>query len=271
MLSVKLYHQTYNQTTVCIPARNEAATIGAVVALIQSAGKYAPGLLYEIIVVDDRSTDDTAAIARRAGARVLSTVKECVEFGGPTGKGDALWTALRYCETELVTFVDGDITELHPRFLEKLNKPLQIHPNMHLVKGRFSRGYGHSMSGRVTMLTARPLLALLHPELHHISEPLGGVFAGRTDTLRGLWLENDYGVDVGILLDVAAMYGPDSILEVNIGDLRHRNRDIIDLVSTAEQVTRTILSRSYPEVAKLNSNSSRSTSSQLGCTAVHSN
>lgn len=265
-----LNRQTYNQTTVCIPARNEAATIAEVVALIRSAGERTPGLLGEIIVVDDRSTDETAATARRAGARVLSTVKECVEFGGPGGKGDALWTALRYCETELVTFVDGDITELHPRFLEKLNKPLRIHPNTHLVKGRFSRGYGRSMSGRVTMLTARPLLALLHPELHHVSEPLGGVFAGRTDTLRGLWLEHDYGVDVGILLDVAAMYGPGSILEVNIGDLHHRNRDIIDLVSTAEQVTRTIISRSHHKVAKLNSNSSCRTPSRLEYLSVRS-
>lgn len=200
--------------------------------------------LHEIIVVDDRSSDRTQALARRAGARVVSTVEECAEFGPPSGKGDALWTALRNCETEFVTFVDGDVTELHPRFLAQLNAPLRENENVHLVKGRFCRGQGRNVSGRVTMLTARPLLALLRPELQRVHEPLGGMFAGRTDTLGQLWLDCDYGVDVGILLDVAEVYGPGSICEVDLGSLRHRNRDLTSLSQTAEQVARAILTRS---------------------------
>ena len=251
--------RTLNQTTVCIPARNEAATIAEVVALVRIAGKRTPGLLREIIVVDDRSTDDTAAVARRAGARVLSTMEEFVEFGGPSGKGDAIWTALRHCETDLITFVDGDITEMRPGFLAQLNEPLRMLPDIHLVKGQFCRGHGPNVSGRVTMLTARPLLTLLRPELRHVNEPLGGVFAGRTGTLGGLWLERDYGVDVGILLDIATKHGPESILEATIGDLRHRSRDLVDLMATAEQVARTILSRSTHDVAEFYSADSRRT------------
>lgn len=227
----------------CVPAHNEESTITDVVRLVREAGRLSAVPLHEIIVVDDRSTDRTAMLASRAGARVLSTVEECAEFGAPAGKGDALWTALRHCKTEFVTFVDGDVTELHPRFLARLNIPLHADNSVHLVKGRFCRGQGRNVSGRVTMLTARPLLALLRPELQRLHEPLGGMFAGRTDTLGQLWLDCDYGVDVGILLDVAEAYGPDSVLEVDLGSLRHRNRDLSSLTHTAEQVARAILVR----------------------------
>lgn len=101
------------------------------------------------------------------------------QFGGPAGKGDALWTGLRHCNSELITFLDGDVSELHPRFLALLNEPLRRRSELHLLKGRFCRGYGQHISGRVTMLTARLLLALLYPDLAHVREPLGGLFAGR--------------------------------------------------------------------------------------------
>jgi len=228
------------QTTICIPAHNEMGTIAGVVALALRAQALRPDLVSEVVVVDDRSTDGTADVAARAGARVLSTHDECRGFGGPRGKGDAIWTALRRCNTELITFVDADITELDDRFVARLNEPLRKHSRVHLVKGKFHR------MGRVTTLTARPLLALLHPELADMSEPLSGVFAGRVDTLGALWLDCDYGVDVGILLDVVRRHGVDGVVEVDLGRLQHRNRDLASLSTTAEQVARAILVRSAP-------------------------
>jgi glucosyl-3-phosphoglycerate synthase len=232
------------QTTVCIPAHNEAATIADVVALVQRACVQHPGLVAEVIVVDDRSTDATAAIARQAGARVLSTVDECASFGGARGKGDAIWTALRRCTTEFITFVDADITELDDHFVARLTAPLLRSPATQLVKGRFCRAVDGEASGRVTMLTARPLLSLLHPQLRELHEPLSGIFAGRVDTLGALWLDCDYGVDIGILLDVVRQHGAQSVVEVDLGQLRHRNRDLNSLSITAEQVARAILARS---------------------------
>jgi glucosyl-3-phosphoglycerate synthase len=225
-------------TTICIPAHNEERTIVDVVALAQRARAMQPSLVAEIMVIDDRSTDRTARLARRAGARVISTHDECRSFGGARGKGDAIWTALRRCNTELITFVDADVTELDESFVARLNEPLRRYPHVHLVKGAFQR------MGRVTTLTAQPLLALLHPELKSMTEPLSGMFAGRIETLGSLWLDCDYGVDVGILLDVARQHGVHSVMEVELGRLTHRNRDLTSLASTAEQVARAILARS---------------------------
>jgi glucosyl-3-phosphoglycerate synthase len=226
------------QTTICIPAHNEAGTIAHVVTLARRAQAMQPHLVAEIVVIDDRSTDNTARRARRAGARVISTEDECRSFGGARGKGDAIWTALRRCDTELITFVDADVTHLDDQFVARLNEPLREHPHLHLVKGTFQR------MGRVTTLTARPLLALLHPDLRAMTEPLSGVFAGRVETLGALWLDCDYGVDVGILLDVARQHGVHSVMEVDLGRLTHRNRDLESLSLTAEQVARAILARS---------------------------
>jgi glucosyl-3-phosphoglycerate synthase len=233
-----------SHTTVCIPAHNEAATIAEVIALVHRASARNPGLVAEVVVVDDRSTDATATIAQRAGARVLSTVDECSGFGGARGKGDALWAALRRCTTELITFVDADITELDDNFITRLTAPLLRSPATQLVKGRFCRAVDGEASGRVTMLTARPLLSLLHPQLRALHEPLSGIFAGRVDTLGALWLDCDYGVDIGILLDVVRQHGAQSVVEVDLGQLRHRNRDLSSLSVTAEQVARAILARS---------------------------
>lgn len=232
--------------TVCIPAHNEAGTIGRVIDIVQAVRRAEPGLIDEIIVVDDRSTDATALVAQEHGARVVSTEVECRDFGGSCGKGDALWAALRRCESELVVFIDADLTELSTGRVRQLIDPLRDDSNIQLVKGTFRRTCttDGSGAGRVTMLTARPLLSLLHPELTSLQEPLSGLFAGRVETLGALWLDCDYGVDVGIMLDIAAMFGLGSIVEVDLGEIRHRKRDLAALSVTAEQVARAILARS---------------------------
>lgn len=61
---------------IVIPARNEAATIGAVLDLLKNAG------WHDVLVINDQSTDDTAAIARAGGAHVLSPVLPVGAWGG---------------------------------------------------------------------------------------------------------------------------------------------------------------------------------------------
>lgn len=231
--------------TVCIPARNEEATIGYVVRTIRRLLVDRLGYVDEVLVVDDRSTDDTAWLAQRAGARLVSSWDICRWPGGSRGKGDALWTSIHSCSSDLIGWVDADLQNLDPAALIGLFEPLRVDPNKHLVKGRFERfAHGRPQGpGRVTALTARPLMRLLYPDLTWVQEPLGGLFAGRVSTFRQLELESDYGVDVGILLDVASRHGVEAIAEVNLGVISHRNRDLGDLTHMAEQVARTILSR----------------------------
>ena len=89
--------------SVVLPARDEAATIGPIVATIRDeltggdgrAG--ATGLVDEIVVIDDGSCDRTAAVAREAGARVVAERDLLPEAGPGTGKGNAMWKSLAAC------------------------------------------------------------------------------------------------------------------------------------------------------------------------------
>ena len=228
----------------CIPAHNEAATIGGVVEYVRQFRENNPRLIDEILVVDDRSDDGTAAIAASAGARVVRTADYCLE--GSSGKGDAVWTSLQVCETDLIGWMDGDLVEFPDRLVPDLFAPLLDDDSVQLVKGAFTRiSTDGSMvvGGRVTSLTAKPLLGLLNPELASLTDPLSGVFAGWTRIIRECEIERDYGVDVGIVLDVSSRFGPWAIREVNLGHIVHRQQDIDRLSVMATMVARTIIDR----------------------------
>src|SRR3954468_1186211 len=76
--------------TLCLPAKDEAATVGAIVALVRRQLVKRVPLVDEILVVDDGSTDETAAVAA-AGARVERAADLLVEVGPGTGKGEVMW------------------------------------------------------------------------------------------------------------------------------------------------------------------------------------
>ncbi len=90
-----------------IPARNEAAAIGKVVALARE--RYPDA---QIIVVDDGSTDETAELARNAGAQV-------VRHPESLGNGAAVKAGARAATGEIIAFMDGD-GQHDPRMLEPL-------------------------------------------------------------------------------------------------------------------------------------------------------
>jgi glucosyl-3-phosphoglycerate synthase len=104
------------------------------------------------------------------------------------------------------------------------------------VKARFSR-----RAGRVTVLTARPLLQTYFPELVRFEQPLGGIIAVRKELLQRLHFENDYGVDVGLLIDAAALGA--RLIQVDIGHVEHDSHDLDFLGEMATQVARAILER----------------------------
>src|SRR6185295_9638924 len=60
------------RVSVCLPARDEEATVGHIVATVRRALVDGAGLVDEILVLDDGSTDATAEVARWAGATVLA-------------------------------------------------------------------------------------------------------------------------------------------------------------------------------------------------------
>jgi phosphoserine phosphatase len=77
--------------------------------------------------------------------------------------------------------------------------------------------------------------------LSHIEQPLGGILAARRSIFRNLRFETDYGVDVGLLLDVSASGIP--IRQVDIGNVQHDSQSLEVLGDMAKQVVRVILER----------------------------
>lgn len=231
--------------SVCVPALNEEATIGAVVEAVKGSG------CADEILVLNHSTDDTAGVAREAGATVVEVDGVLPEFGRAEGKGDVLWRSLAVAEGDLVVWVDADLSSLEPGHIAALARPF-VDPAICLVKGTCQRVFGgeRGEGGRVTELTARPLLRLLRPELARIRQPLAGEYAIRAQCARELSFETDYGVDVGLLIDVADRFGVESIEQVDLGAREHRNRPLADLHEQAVEVSRSILCRSgHPGLA----------------------
>jgi glucosyl-3-phosphoglycerate synthase len=230
------------RVSVCLPARNEASTVGTIVgavrrALVRSAG--GAGLVDEIVVVDDVSSDETGEIARRAGARVVRRPDD-------PGKGRAMRTALDVSTGDIVVFLDADVSNFDPRYITRLVGPLLLHGDVALVKGFYERPLAGrpSEGGRVTELVARPLIELLFPELGDVRQPLAGETAAPRRVLDTVSLEPDYGVELGLLVDVARKFGAGSIGQVDLGVRVHRNRPLPELRPQARDVVRAALARS---------------------------
>lgn len=208
--------------TVVIPALNEAARIADVVRYA-----LADPLTAEVAVIDDSSIDDTAQLAREAGARVVRSTM--------LGKGTSMRDGAQAAEHELVVYLDGDLHGLRPGIISDLLQPLRD-GEADFVKARFGRG-----GGRVTELTAKPMLKVFFPELSHVAQPLGGIIAARRTLLRTLAFEDGYGVDIGLLID--AHRAGARVVEVDIGSLAHDSQPLLDLAVMANEVARVIFLR----------------------------
>jgi glucosyl-3-phosphoglycerate synthase len=225
------------RVSVCIPARNEAATVAGVVGPVLDAADGPDPLVDEVILVDDGSVDGTGAIAHALGARV-------VRRDHRPGKGAAMAEALRVATGDIVVFVDADVRNFGLHFVRGLVEPLVADPSVVLVKGTYRRaGNGGTGGGRVTELLARPLLRRLAPELAFLRQPLAGEVAVRREALQGLVLEPGYGVEIGMLMDVARVYGAGAIAQVDLGERVHRNRPLEELAGEADEVLAAVLAR----------------------------
>jgi glucosyl-3-phosphoglycerate synthase len=230
--------------SVCIPAHDEAATIGDVVAKVRRFLGGRLCLVDEVLVLDDHSRDDTGKAAAHAGARVVDAAEVLADVAGGPGKGEALWRSLYASIGDIVIWCDADITDFGTRFVSGLLGPLITDPDVAFVKGCYERPRTGALGGgRTTELTARPALATLFPHLATIVQPLSGEFGGRRSLLEQLPFVRGYGVDIGLLIDVAEAVGADAIVQVDLGTRRHRHHDLDQLGPQALSVLQTVLDR----------------------------
>lgn len=240
------------ETTVSlvVPARNEAATVGDVVARVRAALMETVDLLDEIVVIDSDSTDDTYAVAADAGAVVHRAAEIRPDLGARPGKGEAMWKSLFVTRGELVVFMDADLVDWDTHFVPGLLGPLLTDPSVALVKGFYERpmlageSAGSLDGGRVTELVARPLIALRHPELAGLVQPLAGEWAVRRSLFSSLSVPTGYAVELAALVDTAATLGVDAIAQVGLGRRAHRHQDLFDLGAMATQILAAMQRRS---------------------------
>jgi glucosyl-3-phosphoglycerate synthase len=97
--------------------------------------------------------------------------------------------------------------------------------------------------GRVTELTARPLINALWPHLAGFVQPLSGEYAGRRELLESVPFVSGYGVEFGLLVDLAELAGVDALAQVDLGTRRHAHQSDAALGRMAGQILQTALAR----------------------------
>ncbi|MBK7883352.1 MAG: HAD-IB family phosphatase [Chitinophagaceae bacterium] len=209
--------------TVIIPALNEEHTIGNVVRL----AKNSPNVT-EVIVVDDKSMDNTIEEARKEGAIVITSTK--------LGKGSSMKDGVLYAGNPILVFLDADIITYPKNIVHLLTEPI-ISNKADFPKSCFSR-----QAGRVTELVAKPLLSILYSGFPSFWQPLSGMIAGKKNMFEKIQFEEGYGVDIGILIDMHQMGA--RIEEIGIGHIENKMQPLEQLGKMSREVAAVILKKS---------------------------
>lgn len=237
--------------SVCLPALNVADTVGPIVDAVRTRWMGAAGLVDELVVIDSRSADATAARAAEAGARVVQDADVLPEAGPGAGKGEALWKSLHATRGDVVLWLDSDVVGFDPAFVPGMLHPLFAEPGVGYVKALYRRRLGDGDDGgRVTEICARPLINLYYPELAVLAQPLSGEAAGRRSLLERVPFFGGYAVELGLLIDVLGAAGIGAIAQVDLGHRAHTNQSTAALGAMAFAITRAVRHRA--EGAPLN-------------------
>ena len=208
--------------SVIIPALNEEKTIRKV---IRQAKRNE--LVSEIIVVDDQSMDNTVVEAKKENVRIITSTQ--------LGKGFSMREGMMLAKNEILVFLDADIPNYTADIVEKLTQPL-VNDEADFVKSYFER-----QAGRVTEILVKPLLEFFFPYLLQFKQPLSGMIAGKKSFFEKVEFENDYGVDIGLLIDMHKVNA--RIKEVCIGEIENDMQPLQALGRMAKQVANAIFKR----------------------------
>lgn len=206
--------------TVIIPTLNEEENIASVVTFAKGQPH-----VTEVIVVDDKSLDKTVSIAQENGAKIITSTK--------LGKGASMKDGILCATNDIIAFLDGDI-DPYPHYTIKLLTDPILQGEVDFVKSSFNRN-----AGRVTELVAKPLLSIFFPDLLRFSQPLSGMIAGKKSLFLQLDFRDDYGVDIGILIDMHLMNA--RMREIEIGYLENKSKPWQALGKMSKEVAQTII------------------------------
>jgi glycosyltransferase involved in cell wall biosynthesis len=172
-------------TTILIPAYNEEDNIGNTLESLRALRED-----FNIVVIDDGSRDNTEAIAKKWATKVIK-----LEVNG--GKGRALNEGLKYAQGDIVVFLDGDIGA-SAKEVTKLIKPIEDGEADFTVavfpKAKKKGGFGF-------------VKALAHNGVKLMTgyttySSLSGQRAFRHEILRGYVIDEGFGVEIGMMIDL---------------------------------------------------------------------
>jgi glucosyl-3-phosphoglycerate synthase len=242
----RLLERKSESVTVVLPAREVADTIGAIVHALLGLR----GLIDQVLVVDAASADGSGEIAAREGAEVRQEADLLPEFGPARGKGDAMWRALSAARGDVVAYLDSDTREFSPHFATGMVGPLLCESGVELVKGFYLRPYTAADGsrrvgdgGRVTELTARPLLSAFYPELAGFAQPLAGEVAARRTLFEQLPFATGYAIETSMLLHARDLIGVERMGQVDLEQRLNSHQALTELTPMAYAVLRVILER----------------------------
>ncbi len=228
---VELKKQKRLKISVGIPTLNEEENVANVVKTLKDALYIKKHLVDEIAIIDSGSEDNTVAIAEKAGAKVIESERHLREFGVFYGKGENLWKSLHVLRGDIICWVDADIRNIHPKFVYGLLGPMLEQKKIGYVRGFYRRpitfkdkvvSYG---GGRTTEICVRPFLNLYFPELTGFIQPLCGQAAGRRNILEKVPFFVGYGVELGLLIDIAKSFGLNAMAQVDLDEVKHGQQE----------------------------------------------
>ena len=148
--------------SVCLPTLNEADTIPNILPVIRRSLMERHQLVDQLAIIDSRSTDETAKVAKEHGAEVFFDDEYLTGQPLASGKGEALWKSLAPLTGDIIVWVDSDIKNFSPHFIHGLVGPLLTNTKIGYVKGYYRRPLflgemkRETGGGRVTEICARP-------------------------------------------------------------------------------------------------------------------
>ncbi len=168
-----------NSITVVIPAKDECESIATI---IKKCIKYAD----EIIVVDGHSSDSTPEIAESLNVKVIKDNRK--------GKGDAIRCAVPHINSDIVVFIDADLSH-DPRDIPKLVKPILENQADHITASRLIGGSSELHGGFDEFLRLTGSSFITFVINHHfkvrLSDSQNGFRAIKTDVLKKLDLKEN--------------------------------------------------------------------------------
>ena len=149
----------------------------------------------------------------------------------------------------MVCYLDADSEDFGPHFASGVLGPILCEPGVEYVKGFYRRPFksgGVAVpdgGGRVTELTARPLLNLFYPELAQLRQPLAGEIAARRTLLERLPFASGYGVEIAQLIDAYRAVGVHALAQVDLDVRQNRHQSLAALGPMAYAVLRAVVER----------------------------